>query len=87
MSDLQNAVETKTGSLAAFEERVRLLSEKGPLLTYSFAGYVSGLSRARLRQLVSAGTVETERVNGQLMIVLRSLVEYRRRILKRQHKC
>ena len=85
MSDMQNG-EARVNSLAAFDERVRLVSGKGPLLTYSFAGYVSGLSRARLRQLVSAGTVETEKVNGQLMIVLRSLVQYRRRILKRHQR-
>ena len=85
MSDALNA-DVKVNSLALFEERVRLLSEKGPLLTYSFAGYVSGLSRARLRQLVANGTVETEKVNGQLMIVLRSLVQYRRRILKRHER-
>lgn len=78
--------EARVNSLEMFEERVRLVSGKGPLLTYSFAGYVSGLSRARLRQLVGTGTVETEKVNGQLLIVLKSLVEYRRRILKRNRR-
>ena len=82
---MQN-VNEKVRSLEMFEERVRLVSGKGPLLSYSFAGYVSGYSRARLRQLVSLGTLETEKVNGQLLIVLRSLVDYRRRILKRKGK-
>ena len=72
----------RVNSLEAFEDRVRLVSGKGPLLAYSLAVYVSGLSRARLRQLVEAGKVETEKVNGQLMIVLRSLADYRRRILR-----
>jgi hypothetical protein len=72
-----------SNSLEAFEARVRELSGKGPLLSYSFAAYVSGLSRARLRQLVMTNKVETERVNGQLLIVMRSLVEYRRRVLRR----
>lgn len=74
---------TKPNLLESFEQRVRQVSGKGPLLVYSLAAYVSGLSRTRLRQLVSAGAIETEKVNGQLMIVLRSLVEYRRRTLKR----
>ena len=82
---MQNG-EVKVNSLETFEERVRHVSDKGPLLVYSLAAYVSGLSRARLRQLVSTGVVETEKVNGQLMIVLRSLVEYRRRTLKRQRR-
>jgi hypothetical protein len=81
--------ELKIGILEAFEKRVRLMSDRGPLLAYSMAGYVSGLSRARLRQLVGCGKVETECVNGQRMIVLRSLVRYRRRVLKRtcRHSC
>jgi hypothetical protein len=79
-------VETKVSDLETFEARVRQVSGKGPLLVYSLASYVSGLSRARLRQLVETGKVETEKVNGQLMIVLRSLAEYRRRILKRQRR-
>jgi hypothetical protein len=82
---MQNG-EMKVSSLETFEERVRQVSGKGPLLVYSLAVYVSGLSRARLRQLVGTGAVETEKVNGQLMIVLRSLVEYRRRTLKRQRR-
>jgi len=81
-----HSVDERVSSLEVFEERVRLVSEKGPLLSYSFAGFVSGYSRARLRQLVSEGKLETEKVNGQLLIVLRSLVEYRRRILKRKRK-
>ena len=77
-------IEAKAGGREMFEERVRLVSGKGPLLPCSLAVYVSGLSRARLRQLMSSGKVETEKVNGQRMIVLRSLVQYRRRILRRQ---
>ncbi len=79
-------VETKVNSLETFEARVRQVSGKGPLLVYSLAAYVSGLSRARLRQLVDTGKVETEKVNGQLMIVLRSLAQYRRRILRRNRR-
>jgi hypothetical protein len=80
---MQNGDE-RVNDREGFEDRVRQVSGKGPLLSYSFAGYVSGYSRARLRQLVSRGTVETEKVNGQLLIVLRSLVDYRRRILKQK---
>jgi hypothetical protein len=80
---MQNGDE-RVNDREGFEGRVRQVSGKGPLLSYSFAGYVSGYSRARLRQLVSEGTVETEKVNGQLLIVLRSLVDYRRRRLKQK---
>ena len=69
-------------SLNLFEERVRLVSAKGPLLSYSFAVYVSGLSRTRLRQLVADGKLGTEKVNGQCLIVLQDLVGYRRQSLK-----
>ncbi len=77
-------IDVNENSLEAFDQRVHLVSDKGPLLPCSLAVYVSGLSRARLRQLMACGKVETEKVNGQSMIVLRSLVHYRRPILRRR---
>lgn len=76
--------EMKKSGWDKFEERVRQVSGKGPLLTYSCAGYVSGLSRARLRQLVDLGTLEIEKVNGQRMIVLGSLIQYREELLRQK---
>lgn len=69
--------------LHAFEERVRLITEKGMLLPYPVALFVAGISDTRLRQLVASGRLETAIVDQRPYILLRSLVAYRRRALKR----
>jgi len=70
------------GELAAFEERVRLMTEKGMLLPFPVALFVAGISDTRLRQLVASGRLETAVIDQRPYIVLRSLVAYRRRVLK-----
>ncbi len=69
--------------LELFEKRVRSVSEKGTLLPYSIASYISGLSDTRLRALVAAGKLETENIDGRIFIVLSSLINHRRRSLNR----
>src|SRR5579872_5314032 len=71
------------GELAAFEERVRLMTQKGMLLPFPVALYVAGISDTRLRQLVASGRLETTIIDQRPYIVLRSLIAYRRQALRR----
>ncbi len=69
--------------LEAFEERVRLMNEKGTLLPFPVALFVAGISDTRLRQLVASGRLETAIIDQRPYVLLRSLVAYRRRALRR----
>ncbi len=69
--------------LQAFEERVRLMTDKGTLLPYPVALFLAGISDTRLRQLVATGRLETAIIDQRPYILLRSLVAYRRQALRR----